>query len=175
MASVYSKFVNGGRATAESTLLLGTNNAAHFFSIVADKELDNGNVCAYPNPANWENDYFKVAAPKAADEIVLHLSSPKLYEDWTKSFQHEDNFFLAKGEIGRAYEIKKGDRFSVSDEAFDDDADLENHKYVIVSETEDFKLTTSATDKSTTNAFLGFVLHDQVNGLHTIFVMKNRA
>lgn len=175
MASVFEKFVNGGRGTAESTLLLGTNNAAHFFNIVADVELDNGDVVAYPDPKNWkENDTFKAVAPKATDEICLHLTPVKLYEEYSKSFQNEDNYYLGIGEVGRAYEIKKGDRFSLSTESFDDDATPEVGKYVKVKDGT-FKLDVADEDPSATNAFVGYILHTQPNGKFTVFVMKNRA
>ena len=175
MASVFDKFTNGGRGTAESTLLLGTNNAAHFFNIVADVELDNGNVVAYQDPKQWkENDTFKAVAPTATSEIVLHLTSVKLYEEYTKSFQNEDNYYLGIGEIGRAYEVKKGDRFSVSDKCFDNDATPEVGKYVKVKDNT-FKLDVDDSDPSATNAFVGYILHKQPNGKYTIFVMKNRA
>lgn len=52
MASVFEKFANGGRGCAESTLMLATMAGGHFFNIVSDKELDNGNVVAYPDPTN---------------------------------------------------------------------------------------------------------------------------
>jgi len=177
MASVFEKmFEFGGHGEAESTLMLGTNNAMHFFNIVGTVDLDNGNVCAFPTPENWEsNDVFKAVAPQAADEIILHLTAPKLYEEYSKSFQHEDNFFLGKGEVGRAYAVAKGDRFSVSEACFDEDADLENHKYVKVTGGTAFTLTTSDTDPSATNAFVGYILHQQPNGKYTIFVKKNQA
>ena len=175
MASVFEKFANGGRGTAESTLMLGTNNAAHFFNIVADVELDNGNAVAYPDPTKWEdNDTFKAVAPTAADEIVLHLTPVKLYEEYTKSFQDEDNYYLGVGEVGRAYEVTKGDRFSVDEACFDEDAQPDEQKYVVVKDGT-FKWDTSATDKSDTNAFVGYILHKQPNGKYTIFVMKNHA
>ena len=175
MASVFEKFVSGGRGTAESTLMLGTNYAAHFFNIFSeDTELDNGNVVEYPDPNNWkENDAFKAVAPTAADEIVLHLTSVKLYEDFTKKFQDEDNFYLGIGEIGRAYEVKQGDRFSVDEKCFDDDATPEVGKYVKVKDGT-FKLDIDDSDPSATNAFVGYVLHKQPNGKFTIFVIKNR-
>lgn len=175
MASVFEKFTNGGRGTGESTLMLGTNNAAHFFNIVADVELDNGNVLAYPDPTQWTaNDTFKAVAPTAADEIVLHLTPVKLYEEYSKSFQHEDNYFLGIGEVGRAYEVKKGDRFSVSAADFDDEATPEVGKYVKVKDGT-FKLDIAESDPSATNAFVGYILHQQSNGKYTIFVKKNRA
>ena len=175
MASVFEKFENGGRGTAESTLLIGTNNAAHFFNIVAEKELDNGNVVAYPDPKNWkENDTFKAVAPTATDEIVLHLTPVKLYEEYTKKFQDEDNYYLGVGEVGRAYEVKKGDRFSVSENCFESDSTPEVGKYVKVKDGE-FTLEISDSDPSDTNAFVGYVLHKQPNGKYTIFVMKNQA
>jgi hypothetical protein len=175
MASVFETFKNGGRGEAESTLIASTFSGAHFFNIVADVELDNGNVVAYPDPTNWsDNDTFKAVAPTAKDEIVLHLTAVKLYEEYTKSFQNEDNFYLGIGEIGRGYEIAKGDRFSVSAACFDENAVPEVGKYVVVKDGT-FKLDISDTDKSDTNAFVGYILHKQPNGKFTIFVKKNHA
>ena len=171
MASVFEKFANGGRGCAESTLMLATMAGGHFFNIVSDKELDNGNVVAYPDPTKWED---KAVAPTAADEIVLHLTPVKLYEEYTKSFQDEDNYYLGVGEVGRAYEVYKGDRFSVDEACFDEGAQPDEQKYVVVKDGT-FKLDTSATDKSDTNAFVGYILHKQPNGKYTIFVMKNHA
>lgn len=176
MASVYEKFVNGGRGTAESTLMLASFSGGHFFNIASDEvELDNGNVCAFPDPTKWtENDYFEAVAPTAKDEIILHLTAPKLYEEWTKTFQHEDNFYLGIGEVGRAYEVYKGDRFALAPECFDKDATPEVGKYVVVKDGS-FQLTTSDSDKSSTNAFVGYILHEAANGKFVVFVMKNQA
>lgn len=175
MASVFEKFDIGGRGTAESTLLLSTRDGGHFFNIVSDSELDNGNVVAYPNPTKWnENDTFTATAPAAKDEIVLHLTPVKLYEEYSKKFQHEDNYFLGIGEVGRAYEIFKGDRFSVSEKCFHEDAVPAVGKYVTVKDGT-FLLDVKDSDPSETNAFVGYILHKQPNGKFTIFVMKNRA
>lgn len=176
MASVFEKFAKGGRGEAESTLLLASRDGAHFFNVVStDTELDNGFVLAYPDPTKWkENDTFEAVAPVASDEIVLHLTPVKLYEEYSKAFQHEDNYFLGVGEIGRAYEIKKGDRFSISDVCFDDDSTPEVGKYVKVKDGT-FKLEVVESDPSSTNAFVGYILHKQPNGKYTIFVKKNRA
>lgn len=175
MASVFEKFVNGGRGTAESTLMLASVNGAHFFNIVSDEELDNGNVVAYPDPKQWkENDVFTTVKPTATSEIVLHLTPVKLYEEYTKSFQNEDNYYLGIGEVGRAYEVTKGDRFSVSEKCFDDGATVEVGKYVKVKDGT-YKLDTDDSDPSATNAFVGYIMHKQPNGKYTIFVLKNRA
>lgn len=175
MASVFEKFTNGGRGTAESTLMLATMSGGHFFNIVANEELDNGNVVAYPDPKQWKsNDVFTAQKPTAQSEIVLHLTSVKLYEEYTKAFQDEENFYLGVGEVGRAYEVTKGDRFSVSDECFDEDAEPAEGKYVKVKDGT-FKLDVDDTDPSATNAFVGYILHKQPNGKYTIFVMKNHA
>ena len=55
--------------------------------------------------------------------------------------QEESNFYNGKGEVMRAYEIQDTDRFTLSTEAFNSDAELAVGKYVFVDGT-DFKLTT---------------------------------
>ena len=176
MASVFEKFAKGGRGEGESTLLLASGNGAQFCNVFSnDTELDNGFVLAYPDPTKWkENDVFEAVAPTADDETVFHLTPVKLYEEYSKSFQHEDNYFLGIDEIGRAYEITKGDRFSISDVCFDDDSTPEVGKYVKVKDGT-FKLEVVDSDPSATNAFVGYILHKQPNGKYTIFVKKNRA
>lgn len=174
MASVLDNIKYGGHGVAESTLMGATSAGMHFYNMVADEDIDNGSVMAVPTPENYvENDYFKAVAPKVTDKVVLALTAPKIYQEYTSADQHEDNFYNGAGELIRAYEVYETDRFALSVDAFNDDAVVAVGKYVVVDGV-GFKLTTVDAEP-TGYGFVGYILKQATNGNYVVFVKRNRA
>ena len=67
------------------------------------------------------NGGFRVEVTAIGDGEGLVLSVPLIYEEYTTKMQEESNFFNAKGDILRVYELYVGDVFTVSAEAFTTD------------------------------------------------------
>ena len=175
MASKFIDYVNNVHGVAESTMLKATK-VGHQYNLEADVDIDNGSVAKigeYKRPDVWE-----AVIPTVKDKIVLILTAPKIYEEYEKKMQEEQYFYNAAGEVMRAYEIQDTDRFSLSAEAFSDDASLESAvgKYVVVDGT-GYKLTTADEDpnaSAVTNAFVGKIIDINTNGTYLITVVRNR-
>ena len=173
MASIFSFDYDNKRGVAESTLMLATMSGGHFYNGIADEDIDNGSVVVIDIENYQEQDLFKVVAPKTTDKVCLVLTAPKIYEEYTKKMQEEHYFYNAAGEAMRIYEIYDTDRFTLSKEAFDEDAVPEVGKYVVVKD-DSYKLTT-ADDEPTGVAFVGKIYAIANNGNYRIFVKRNRA
>lgn len=61
------------------------------------------------------NYYVRVTAVNG-DYLVLQ--DPLIYEQYTSQMQHESNFFNAKGDVVRSYELHIDDVFELSKEGF---------------------------------------------------------
>lgn len=155
---------------AESTLLKATQ-VGHHYNLVGTVDIDNGSVAKIGEYS--KNDLFKADIPAVGDKIVLVLTAPKIYADYTRKMSEESNFFNAAGEAMRAYEIQDTDRFALSAEAFDEDAEPAVGQYVGVTGT-GYKLTTLGTEKPTGRGFYGHILKVAANGNYVIFVDRNR-
>lgn len=154
---------------AESTLLKSTK-VGHHYNLVADVDVDNGSVAVIGEYT--KSDLLKAVIPTLKDKIVFILTAPKIYAEYTTQCQEESNFFNAAGETMRAYEIQDTDRFTISAEAFDADANPEIGQYVGVTGT-GYKLTTLGTDKPTERAFVGHIYDIAKNGNYRIWVDRN--
>ena len=176
MASIFDKFEYGGHGVAESTLMLATKSGGHFYNVVGTEDIDNGSVLQNPTPEKWkENDYFEAVKAGVKDKIVLVLTVPKIYPEYTKLMQDESNFYNAAGEVMRCYEVYEGDRFSLSKDAFDTDAEPKKGAYVKV-KADSYKLTTDTTAPTATEAgFIGYILKVNANRTFDIFVKQNKA
>ena len=136
MATEFLKFTK--HAVAESSNLLGTHGGAHIWNIkVTSDSLDNGTIIkrgAYIKP-----DHYAEAAGVATFEVkvidvmangnyllevvnpaecLLVLQPEIMYYDYTAQMRNLSNFFNAKDDIVRAYELVKGDRYALSAEGF---------------------------------------------------------
>lgn len=178
MASNFDKYIyEPVHGVAESTLMLATMAGGHFYNVVNEEvDMDNGSLFVL-KPENYtEQDVFKVAVPTIKDKVCLLLNPPKIYEEYTKRMQEESQYFLGKGERGRGYEVFDTDRFTLSVEAFNEDATPEVGKYVVVDGV-GFKPTTTDKDPNATavtNAFVGYIYAQAPNGNWRIFVKRNR-
>ena len=168
MASSFISYTKHG--VAESTLLKSTK-VGHHFNAIADVDIDNGGVCVLGDYV--KSDLFKAEIPKVGEAIHLILTVPKIYEEYTTKMQEESNFYNAAGEEMRLYEVVKYDRFALSAEAFDEDADLGTNKYVVVTGT-GYKLTTTDSAPDMTKyGFVGHIYKIANNGNYCILVDKN--
>lgn len=156
---------------AESTLLKSTK-VGHQYNLVSDVDIDNGSVAVIGDYV--KSDLFEAAIPAKEDKIVLILTAPKIYAEYTKKMQEESNFFNEAGETMRAYEIQDTDRFTLSKEAFDADALPAVGQFVTVNET-DYKLTTAGTTLPTGFGFIGKIYAVAANGNYRIIVKRNMA
>lgn len=178
MASNFEKYLYTKHGVFHATLMHATDIASAFYNVVNnDAEMDNGSVCVL-KPENYvEDDVFKVEAPKITDKIVIIANDVKIYEEYTKRMQEESQYFIGQGERARAFETFETDRFSLSAEAFKDEADLEVGKYVVVDGT-GLKLTIVDEDpnKTTvTHGFVGYIYKQWPNGEYAVFVKRNAA
>lgn len=173
MASIFSFDYDNKHGVAESTLLLATMSGGHFYNGISDEDIDNGSVVVIDIENYQEQDLIKVQKPTTKDRVCLVLTAPKIYEEYTKKMQEEHYFYNAAGEVMRVYEIYDTDRFTLSKEAFDEDAVPEVGKYVIV-KNNSYKLTTSD-EEPTGVAFVGKIYAQANNGNYRVFVKRNRA
>jgi hypothetical protein len=171
MASNFSNYDPPKHGVGESTLMKATQ-VGHHYNLEADVDIDNGSVAAIGDYIR--DDVFEAKIPAIGDKIVLILSEPEIYEEYKTSMQEESNFYNAAGETMRGYETQDTDRFSLSTEAFDDDAAPAVGEYVGVTGT-GYKLTTLGTEKpsTTSRGFLGHIYAVAANGNYRIWVDKN--
>lgn len=107
---------------AESSDLLATVGGSHLINGVADVDLDNGSFVGI-GEFN-EGDSWKVTKPSSTGELYLVLTSPLIYEDFTKEAIEERHFFNKAGEMLRLYQLKVRDKFALSTEAFADGSEI---------------------------------------------------
>lgn len=124
-------------AVAESTKLKATQ-IGNIWNIEAKEEIDNGRIVKkgkYLRPEVYQEDTattfagkiiekaangaYRVEVTAIGDGEGLVLSVPLIYEEYTTKMQEESNFFNAKGDILRVYELYVGDVFTLSADGFD--------------------------------------------------------
>lgn len=116
MANVFDKIVADKHVVAESSLLKATE-VGHIYSLEMIEDTDNGTIVA--RGAWVEDQVFKAKAYVAGtDAPLLVLTPPMGYNSDRRSYQDEQYFYNAKGEIARAYELCVGDIFTISKDAF---------------------------------------------------------
>lgn len=122
-------------AVCESSKLLATKGGAHIYNIKITQDMDNGTIVAkgdYKEPEVYEmkavNEGFagKVIGKAAngnwlievtdAQDAILLLNVPMIYEEYTTAMQAEYNFYNKNGDIVRGYELVNGDVFAISPE-----------------------------------------------------------
>ena len=124
-------------AVAESTKLKATQ-IGNIWNIEAKEAIDNGRIVKkgkYLRPEVYQEDTATTFAGKIIEKAAngayrvevtaigegegLVLSVPLIYEEYTTKMQEESNFFNAKGDIHRVYELYVGDVFTLSADGFD--------------------------------------------------------
>ena len=124
-------------AVAESTKLKATI-VGDIWNIKATNDIDNGCIVKrgdyvapeyYAEAAATEftgkiiekaaNGKFRVEVTAVGELEGLVLSVPLIYEEYTTRMQEESNFYNAKGDLLRVYQLYVGDVFTLSAEGFD--------------------------------------------------------
>lgn len=165
---------------AESSKLKATI-AGHIFSVEADANIDNGRLVALGDYAG--DEYYEMKTPTAKDAVVLLLQVPLIYQEYTRLDQAEYNFTNAKGDIVRAYELVKGDIFTVTagdgtDKfataygAFDKAPEVGKYVTVDATATRGMKIATAKPD-ATANGFIGKIVAKATNGSFRVEVIQN--
>lgn len=106
----------------ESTNILSSNfGGGHIYSIAITEDMDNGLLVARDvyDTDEYEDEVWKMKAYAAGDEPLLLLNPPVVPFTALKTYADEDRFYNAKGDRVRAYTLRVGDRFSLSENAFD--------------------------------------------------------
>lgn len=115
--------INGGHIIAESTNILSTHfGGGHMYSIIIDEPLDNGVIVARDTYVSdeYEDQVWKMKTYAAGDEPLLLLNPPVMPFDMLKGYNDEDRFYNEpKDGAVRAYTLRIGDRFALSEVAFD--------------------------------------------------------
>lgn len=136
MATSFINFDNK-HAVAESTNLKATI-VGNIWNIKATDDIDNGCIVKrgdyvapeyYAEAAATEftgkiiekaaNGNFRVEVTAVGELEGLVLSVPLIYEEYTTRMQEESNFYNAKGDLLRVYQLYVGDVFTLSAEGFD--------------------------------------------------------
>ena len=136
MATSFINFDNK-HAVAESTNLKATI-VGNIWNIKATNDIDNGCIVKrgdyvapeyYAEAAATEftgkiiekaaNGNFRVEVTAVGELEGLVLSVPLIYEEYTTRMQEESNFYNAKGDFLRVYQLYVGDVFTLSAEGFD--------------------------------------------------------
>ena len=123
--------IKGGHVVCESTNILSTHfGGGHIYSSIINEPLDNGMIVARDvyDSNEYEDEVWKMKAYAAGDEPLLLLNPPVVPFTALKTYADEDRFYNAKGDRVRAYTLRIGDRFSLSEAAFDKTP--EEKKYV---------------------------------------------
>ena len=143
----------------------------HISSVVyADGELENGFVGVKGDLLTDERELreLKLVADVAKEPLVL-IASPELrYEEYTRDDASLQKFYIEQGRPARAFELEKGDIFSVSKEgvtALATDAVVGNY---VVGAVGSLKLTEIATPLGT-EAFVGKIIQKEKIG--TVFAV----
>ena len=106
----------------ESTNILSSNfGGGHIYSIAITEYMDNGLLVARDvyDTDEYEDEVWTMKKYAAGDEPLLLLNPPVVPFTALKTYADEDRFYNAKGDRVRAYTLRIGDRFSLSEVAFD--------------------------------------------------------
>lgn len=123
-------------ATAYPNNVLAQKGGKHIYSVVADKDMDNGEILAV-NKMTALDTFSAKESTDFAGEIVMQMpngnylilvtnpgdaclvyTKPLGAYETPAVLKNENAFYNKQGDIVRAYELAKGDRFEVSAEGF---------------------------------------------------------
>ena len=114
--------MNANHIVCESTNILSTNfGGGHIYSIEVQEDMDNGLLVARAEYVDdqYEDEVWKAKAYAAGDEPLLLLNPPTMAFTELRGYATEDRFYNAEGDRVRAYTLRVGDRFTLSEVAFD--------------------------------------------------------
>ena len=119
--------IKANHIVCESTNILSTNfGGGHIYSVAIDKDMDNGLLVARSEYV--ADEVWKAKDYEAGEEALLLLNPPTMPLTEIRGYATEDRFYNAAGDRVRAYTLRVGDRFSLSEVAFD--GAPEEKKYV---------------------------------------------
>lgn len=159
---------------AESSDLKATL-AGHIFNMRAAEDIDNGSFAALGDfegttATSYGADVWAAKKPAKADKVFLILSSPLIYEEGTAQCQDEANFYNARGDVMRAYELVPYDKFALSAEAFAANSEPGVGKYLVINGAYKAGVAASAPEGQT---FVAKIYDIAGNGNFRIIVEKN--
>lgn len=102
---------------AESTALGATNWAEHIFSVEMQENADNGVLRVRGDYI--KDEVYKAESYEAGKPAMLILNPPLLQFNNLQSYAQETSYYNGKGEHVRAYVLKVGDRYTLSDVIFE--------------------------------------------------------
>ena len=112
--NVFDNIQGAAHVVAESSRLKATVSG-HIYDLKMTEDMDNGTIVAVGKFV--EEQVFEAKAYVAGDAPYLLLTPPLAYNG-RKAWSDEKYFYNAKGEIARAYELHKGDIYTISKNAF---------------------------------------------------------
>lgn len=131
------KYTIEKHAVAFPSKVLARNGGKHIYNIQLTADHDNGQLIGKGDFIHLDL-YKEAVAPVFAGVILGQAANGNQYvevtadtdalfiyqqpitaETWTNEFKMERNFYNAKGDVVRAYELAKGDVIEVSAEGFD--------------------------------------------------------
>lgn len=134
------KYAIDKHAVCFPSKLLAQNGGKHVLNITLKNDTDNGTLVAAGDfedldryteaaPTSFEgkiqkqaangNWYVEVVDP--GDALLVYMQA-FIAEDWTNTFKKESNFYNAKGDVVRAYELAKRDVYELSEDGFTGEA-----------------------------------------------------
>ena len=115
-------WIKANHIICESTNILSTHfGGGHIYSIEIQEDMDNGLLVARAEYDNdqYEDEVWMAKEYAAGDEALLLLNPPLLPMTELRGYATEDRFYNKQGDRVRAYTLRIGDRFSLSENAFD--------------------------------------------------------
>ena len=104
-------------AVVRTDNLSGTIDGSRLLSLVAETNIDNGNIVVRGVKAEGERETYIATAPEGAvgaDKAILVAGVEMDYE----GYKSLDEYYNAAGDKFRGYLLKGGDEFSVTADAF---------------------------------------------------------
>lgn len=129
-------FMNFKKHAVAGSSKLKATTCGHIYNIKANADIDNG--CIVGKGDYVAPEYYAEAAAgtftgkiiekaangnfyvevETAENAYLVLTAPVIYEQFTSRMQEESNFYNAKDDLMRCYELVPGDIFELSAEGF---------------------------------------------------------
>lgn len=126
---------------------LQATHCGHIFNLIdTANDYDNGCLLAKGDidPVNYE--VYAAAIPTTSDEVMLVASVPTIPSARTAGERAEHNFYNKAGEIMRAYQLVKHDRFAVSALLFDKEPTV--GQFAVVGANGKYKAVASASEEA---------------------------
>lgn len=140
----------------------------HLYSVETTEAMQNGFVAAVKGLKAGEREIHEIEKAGTDKEIVLIAEPAIVYDNARMGSNSEQNFSIESGDVVRAYEITKGDIFSVTVEGLDllgAEPVVDNY---VVADAADFKLHEIAT-LAGTEAFVARIARVDVVGTPLAF------